>query len=217
MDRNRSWSALIVSNVLLTVPVMVCFMILGWICGDAAAWVVDAREDQFPEVLRAAQNTRGLSVAIFLVAGFVISQVSFVIRTSKQKEAPAPLWPFQLRFSLLSCVLVMFAGAALVWLIVHERTFAEQASFTQTGRGWPFVYLLSNIWTKSSPTAIDSGGENSFTWTQSNLYLDIFFCAVLLFIVLIVIEFFLSMRKSNRTAISQSAATPVIDAEQRPH
>jgi hypothetical protein len=196
-DRNQSWSALIVSNVLLTLSVIACFAVLGWLCSDAVMWFIDRSSGYFPEVLRLPENVRALCVGMSLLAGFIVSQVCFAIRSSRMNQFPAALWPFTIRFQLLSCVLVMLIGAGLLWINVRDRIIYESAGFNQTGRGWPFYYFLSGTWTKTSPDAIDTGGTDTIDWIQSNIFINLAFCLVLLLIVMVVIEFFLSMRKSR--------------------
>ena len=197
MDRNRSWSALIVSNVLLTVPVMVCFAVMGWLCADVAIWFDDAHENYFPPT--SAENIRASCLEVAIVAGFLIAQICFAARVFRTHESLLPQWPIAFRFRLSTGLIVMFAASGLLWLNFHQHTNTETGGYTHTTTGWPLIYYFLSQWSGSAPTEY---------YRTSDIFIDIAFCLVLLFILLVVIEFFFSLKRVAPAAqLSESEST----------
>jgi hypothetical protein len=197
-DRNQSWSALIVSNVLMTLPVIVCFTVVGWVFSDALMWFIVDRSQFFPEFLHSRENVRMICLFAFISSAFVISQICFTIRILKLAESRSRLWPLNIRFRLLSSILLMLAAAGLLWINMTETSAVESTNYFNNAKGWPFRYTITSGWVGSPP-------ETIFDW--SNIFINIVFCCVLLFVMLIVIEFFFSLKASTPAAGQPSIET----------
>ena len=184
MKPKLNWTTLLVSNALLTVPVTFTFGVLGFLLGDLLNLLAhDGNLHLLPEYLRQEEALRGVCIAAMLLAGFATSQICFVVRVIR--EDTAPLW--SLRFRLLTSLILMLAAAGFLYLNVRTVVLQDQTNYTMVRYGWPFQYLRESTWTGSAPEQY---------WFHFNFGLNFLFCGDLLLVIMVVIEFFLSRRKT---------------------
>lgn len=202
MKNETSWSTLILSNVLLTLPVTFSFAVLGGLAAVELQHLL--RSSIFIHGLVApADEIRTRLMEYAVIGGFAVSQVCFALRYAQRADAPWPLIPFRPRVRLASAVLLTLAAGASLWLNMNPVTITEEsATRCVVDQGWPFTcrreVSLNPKNPRFTPQELEEGHYVDCFW--GSVVVNVLICADLLLILLIVIDAFLSRRERRNVA-----------------